>query len=138
MPRGSGRPWQVATFWSLLTLKSLDMKRVSSSRRLARERGALVKADDADVPLIRRPRALEGLILLREAEPGWMGAGEWGRRLNYTVRHAAKARRYLQARGCVHVEEGYENKVPFVRMRLTPKGQAVADYAIAIRDVDDV
>lgn len=96
-----------------------------------------MEADDADVSILRRPRALEGLVLLREAEPDSMGSGEWGRRLGYTIRHAAKARKYLQARGCIHVDEGYENKVPFVRMRLTAKGRSIADHAIAIRKLDE-
>lgn len=100
------------------------------------------EAEDADQPILLRSRALQGLVVLREAElanggrPTPMGAGEWSRKLDYTKTHGAKARKYLKARNTITVEEGIENRVIFVRLLLTPKGRDIADHAIAIRKLD--
>ncbi|MEA3201991.1 MAG: hypothetical protein QOE90_3419 [Thermoplasmata archaeon] len=88
------------------------------------------------MPILLRARALQGLVALREAPAGCLGAGDFARKLGYTIRHGARLRRYLAARGLVTVEEGYESKIPFIRLRLTARGRAVADLAAAIRDAD--
>lgn len=89
---------------------------------------------DPTEELHNRPRAIDALIALRKADPKPMNASDLKAATGYATTWAKELRHDLQAWGMIAVEEGFEGKIPFVRMRLTPEGRRAADHAIAMRE----
>jgi DNA-binding MarR family transcriptional regulator len=75
-------------------------------------------------------RVRRSLIAHRKKHPEPMTARENAEAMGVTVEMAADHRRKMEAAGLLRVEEGYENKVPFVRTYLTPEGVHAADCEI--------
>lgn len=82
--------------------------------------------------ILSRRGVFRTLAEMRKIHPQPMTAGVHRRVLNVSVETAADIRADLAAWGLIRVEEGYENKVPFTRMHLTPEGVKAADWTLLI------
>ncbi|MEA3199183.1 MAG: hypothetical protein QOE90_611 [Thermoplasmata archaeon] len=76
-------------------------------------------------------RVLRSLIAHRRSHPVPLSGTENADAMSLSMGPAAVHRREMVEAGLLRVEEGYENKVPFVRSWLTPEGLQVADLVIA-------
>jgi len=72
-------------------------------------------------------RVRRSLIAHRQKHPEPLSARENADAMQLSIEMGAVWRERMEAVGLLRVEEGYENKVPYVWTYLTPEGLRVAD-----------